>query len=191
MERVNIKQVLPNPDNPRIIKGNKFDKLVASIKEFPEMLELRPIVVNKDMVVLGGNMRLKACEEAGLAEVPVVFADNLTPEQEREFIIKDNSNFGEWDWDLLANQWDTQLLNDWGLELWVPEEDVSNNTDYSINSLDKKLDRFLDAKIKNITIPFEAAEFDEVVLRLETLLQKYECEDYRELLYKVLENENL
>jgi hypothetical protein len=191
MEKVDIRQVRPNPNNPRIIKGNKFEKLVDSIKQFPEMLELRPIVVNKDMVVLGGNMRLKACEEAGLTEVPVVFADNLTPEQEQEFVIKDNSNFGEWDWDLLANQWDTGLLNDWGLELWVPEEDVSNNTDYSINSLDKKLDRFLDAKIKNITIPFEAAEFDEVVLRLEMLLQKYECEDYREMLYKVLENENL
>ena len=94
MERIDIRQVRPNPDNPRVIKGNKFEKLVASIKQFPEMLELRPIVVNKDMVVLGGNMRLKACEEAGLTEVPVVFADNLTPEQEREFIIKDNSNSG-------------------------------------------------------------------------------------------------
>jgi len=80
------------------------------------MLDLRPIVVNQDMIVLGGNMRLKACEEAGLTEVPIIFADNLTPEQEKEFIIKDNSSFGEWDWDLLANEWDTEQLIDWGMD---------------------------------------------------------------------------
>ncbi len=119
MERVDIRQIRPNPDNPRFIKGGKFEKLVKSIKEFPEMLELRPIVVNQDMVVLGGNMRLKACEEAGIKEVPIIFADNLTEEQEKEFIIKDNSSFGEWDWDLLANEWDTDLLEDWGIDLPV------------------------------------------------------------------------
>jgi len=117
MERVDIKQVRSNPDNPRFIKDYKFEKLVKSIKEFPQMLELRPIVVNQDMIVLGGNMRLKACEEAGIKEVPIIFADNLTPEQEKEFIIKDNSSFGEWDWDLLANEWDVDLLDDWGLDI--------------------------------------------------------------------------
>ena len=125
MERVDIKQVRSNPDNPRFIKGNKFDKLVKSIKEFPQMLDLRPIVVNQDMIVLGGNMRLKACEEAGLKEVPIIFADNLTPEQEKEFIIKDNSSFGEWDWDLLANEWETDQLIDWGLDIpddWAVDE---------------------------------------------------------------------
>ena len=125
MERVDIKQVRPNPDNPRFIKGNKFEKLVKSIKEFPEMLDLRPIVVNQDMIVLGGNMRLKACEEAGLKEVPIIFADNLTPEQEKEFIIKDNSSFGEWDWDLLANEWETEQLIDWGMDIpddWAVDE---------------------------------------------------------------------
>ena len=120
MERVDIKQVRSNPDNPRFIKDYKFEKLVKSIKEFPQMLELRPIVVNQDMIVLGGNMRLKACEEAGIKEVPIIFADNLTPEQEKEFIIKDNSSFGEWDWDLLANEWNTADLIDWGMD--VPEE---------------------------------------------------------------------
>jgi len=117
MERVDIRQIRPNPENPRVIKDNKFQKLVKSITELPQMLELRPIVVNKDMIVLGGNMRLKACEAAGLTEVPVVFADNLTPEQEREFIIKDNSSFGEWDWDLLANEWDVEQLQDWGMDI--------------------------------------------------------------------------
>lgn len=119
MERVDIRQIRPNPDNPRFIKEGKFEKLVKSIKEFPEMLELRPIVVNQDMVVLGGNMRLKACEEAGIEQVPIIFADNLTEEQQKEFIIKDNSSFGEWDWDLLANEWDTDLLQDWGIDLPV------------------------------------------------------------------------
>ena len=125
MERVDIRQVRSNPDNPRFIKGDKFEKLVKSIREFPQMLELRPIVVNKDMVVLGGNMRLKACEEAGIDQVPIIFADNLTEEQQKEFIIKDNSSFGEWDWDLLANEWDTEQLIDWGMDIpddWAVDE---------------------------------------------------------------------
>ena len=117
MERVDIRQIRQNPDNPRVIKDNKFQKLVKSITELPQMLELRPIVVNRDMIVLGGNMRLKACEAAGLTEVPVIFAENLTPEQEREFIIKDNSSFGEWDWDLLANEWDVDQLQEWGMDI--------------------------------------------------------------------------
>jgi DNA modification methylase len=117
MQIVPITQVVPNTSNPRIIKDDKFKKLVKSIQEFPEMLKLRPIVVDADMVVLGGNMRLKACKAAGLTEVPIVIADNLTPEQQAEFIIKDNVGFGEWDWDILANEWDAELLQDWGLEL--------------------------------------------------------------------------
>jgi DNA modification methylase len=116
-EIVKIEKVLPNRSNPRIIKDDKFKKLVKSIQEFPEMLNLRPIVVDADMVVLGGNMRLKACKAAGLTEVPIVIADNLTPEQQAEFIIKDNVGFGEWDWDILANEWDAELLQDWGLDL--------------------------------------------------------------------------
>jgi site-specific DNA-methyltransferase (adenine-specific) len=117
MKRVPISQVIPNPTNPRIIKDDKFKKLVKSIEEFPQMLELRPIVVDSNMVVLGGNMRLKACIAAGLKEVPIIVADNLTEQQQAEFIIKDNVGFGEWDWDLLANQWDVEALEDWGLEL--------------------------------------------------------------------------
>ena len=117
MERISISKIIPNPANPRIIKDDKFKKLVKSIEEFPQMLELRPIVVDSNMVVLGGNMRLKACIAAGLKEVPIIVADNLTEQQQAEFIIKDNVGFGEWDWDLLANQWDVEALEDWGLEL--------------------------------------------------------------------------
>jgi hypothetical protein len=191
MEKVKISKVVPNENNPRFIKDYKFKKLVKSIQDFPEMLKLRPIVVNSDMVVLGGNMRLKACKEAGLKEVYILKADKLTEQQQREFIVKDNVGFGEWDWDILANEWDNTQLKEWGMDVWQPEEDISNNTDYSNNSLDEKLNRFLDAKIKNITIPFENEEFDDIVDRLEKLLLKYNCEDYRTLIYKILENEKI
>jgi len=140
MERVDIRQVRSNPDNPRFIKGDKFEKLVKSIREFPQMLELRPIVVNKDMIVLGGNMRLKACEEAGIEQVPIIFADNLTEEQQKEFIIKDNSSFGEWDWDLLANEWETEQLIDWGMDLpkeWALDPDELGE-DFSLADGDKE-----------------------------------------------------
>jgi hypothetical protein len=116
IQKVKISKVKPNKDNPRLIKDNKFKKLVRSIKDFPEMLELRPIVVNNDNVVLGGNMRLKACKEAGLKEVYILKAKDLTEEQQKEFIVKDNVGFGEWDWDILGNEWNVEKLEEWGLE---------------------------------------------------------------------------
>jgi len=124
-----ISAIKRNPNNPRILKDDKFAKLTQSIKDFPQMLDIRPIVVNDDMIVLGGNMRLKACKEAGLKEVPVIKVNDLTEEQQREFIIKDNVGFGEWDWDLLANEWDTDLLEDWGLDLNLdaPDEEKYND----------------------------------------------------------------
>ncbi len=121
---VDISKVKGNANNPRIIKDDKFKKLVKSIKEFPEMLELRPIVVDEDMIVLGGNMRLKACIEAGLKEVHITIAENLTEEQKKEFIVKDNVGFGEWDWDMIANEWDTNKLRDWGLDLILTDDDL-------------------------------------------------------------------
>jgi hypothetical protein len=112
-----ISQIKPNPENPRIIKDHKFKQLVESIKSFPQMLELRPIVIDKDNVVLGGNMRLKACIEAGLTDVPVVQAKDLTDLQKKEFIVKDNVGYGEWDWEDLANSWDVEQITDWGLDI--------------------------------------------------------------------------
>jgi DNA modification methylase len=119
IEEINIKLVIPHPNNPRLIKDDKFKKLVKSIKEFPEMLQLRPIIVDDNCVVLGGNMRLRACIEAGLKRVPIIKASTLTPEQQKRFIISDNVGFGEWDWDILANEWDQEELIDWGLDLPV------------------------------------------------------------------------
>jgi len=114
---VKIKDIKSNPNNPRVIKDDKFHKLCESIKAFPKMLELRPIVVNDDMVVLGGNMRLKALKHLGLTEAPVIKASELTEDQQRQFIIKDNAGFGEWDWDMLANEWDVQELEQWGIDV--------------------------------------------------------------------------
>jgi len=114
---VKISEVKLNPNNPRQIKDDKFKNLIKSIKDFPEMLNIRPIVVNEDMVILGGNMRFRACKEAGLKEVPIIVANNLTEDQQREFLIKDNVSGGEWDWDLLANEWDVEQLEEWGLDV--------------------------------------------------------------------------
>lgn len=114
--KLKLSEIKPNPDNPRIIKDDKFKKLVQSLKDFPEMAEVREIVVNKDYVILGGNMRYKAMQEAGWTEAFVKVVD-WTLEKQREFIIKDNVSGGEWDWDVLANEWDTELLDDWGLDV--------------------------------------------------------------------------
>ena len=122
VEKVKISEVKNNPSNPRLIKDDKFRKLVKSIQEFPQMLELRPIVVDENNIVLGGNMRLKACKEAGLKDVYIVKAENLTEEQKQEFIVKDNVGFGEWDWDALANEFDIEQLEDWGLDVPINDK---------------------------------------------------------------------
>ena len=135
VKKVKLSEIKNNPNNPRILKDDKFAKLVKSIKEFPKMLEIRPIVVNSDMIVLGGNMRLKACKEAGLKEVPIVLADDLTEDEQKQFIIKDNVGFGEWDWEMLANEWEADLLDEWGLDLpdfSVTEEPTAYEDDYEM-----------------------------------------------------------
>jgi ParB-like chromosome segregation protein Spo0J len=108
-------------NNPRQINGDQFERLKQSIKEFPEMMRLRPIVYDpKTMEVLGGNMRLRAIRELNMKDIPdewFVSADDLTDEQKREFVIKDNVGFGEWDYDILANEWDDRPLEDWGVDL--------------------------------------------------------------------------
>ena len=160
VNKVKISEVKGNPKNPRLIKDDKFRKLVKSIQEFPQMLELRPIVVDENNIVLGGNMRLKACKEAGLKEVFIVKAEGLTELQKDEFIVKDNVGFGEWDWDMLANEWDSELLNDWGL--FVPE--MPTEVDYSIlddEDLDGELSDMADGVKKAIQIEFEAEHYNE------------------------------
>ena len=126
--KVSIHDLRENPENPRSISGEKFEKLVNSIRQFPEMMEARPIVVDENNVILGGNMRFKAAKEAGLQEVDVYVA-SWDEAKNPEFIIKDNVGFGEWDWDMLANEWDAVLLDDWGLDVWQEEEEKEGLTD--------------------------------------------------------------
>jgi len=142
IKEVAISKVKPNPKNPRVIKDDKFKKLVKSIEEFPGMLEKRPLVVTSDVdgkyVVLGGNMRLKAAIEVGLKKIHIIEANDWTEEQKAEFLIKDNVSFGEWDWDSLANEWDTEKLDNWGLDL--PGFDLNADelgTDFSLPDGDK------------------------------------------------------
>jgi len=162
MEIVNkkISEIKLNPNNPRLIKDDKFTKLVKSIKDFPEMLDIRPIVVNSDMVILGGNMRFKACKEAGLKEVPIIIADSLTDEQQREFLIKDNTSGGEWDFEMLANEWDVEELKEWGLDVPTFDPDV----DYSIlddEDMEDELEGMTNGVKKAIQIEFEAEHYDD------------------------------
>ena len=135
MKLVNIKEVKPNPNNPRVIKDGKFQKLVKSIQEFPDMLNKRPLIVFTDVdgkyCVLGGNMRLKALNELKFKEIPVIVADEWTEEQKNEFLIKDNVGFGEWDWDSLANEWDVEKLDDWGLDIPITLDDETELKDLS------------------------------------------------------------
>ena len=124
-QKVKISEIKPNENNPRTIKDSKFKQLVKSIKDFPQMLEIRPIVVDEQMIILGGNMRYNACKEAGLKEVYIIKAEDLTEEQKAEFIIKDNVGFGEWDWDNIANEWNTEAVQEWGLDLPIFLEEPS------------------------------------------------------------------
>ena len=130
-KQVKLSLIKSNKDNPRLIKDDKFKKLVKSIKDFPEMLKLRPIVVDEDMTILGGNMRYKACVQAGLTEVPIKIAKGLTEDQKKEFTVKDNVGFGEWDWDMLGNEWDNVKLGEWGMDVWHPEEDIKEILEFN------------------------------------------------------------
>jgi hypothetical protein len=137
--KVKVSEIKPNPKNPRIIKDDKFQKLVNSIKEFPEMLEKRPLVcytdVDKKLVILGGNMRFKAAKEVGIKELSVVLADDWTEEQKAQFLIKDNLGYGEWDWNMIANEWDETNLNDWGLDIpnWKIGHELNDMNENELN----------------------------------------------------------
>ena len=159
---MNIKQIKTNTNNPRIIKGDKFKKLVQSIKDFPEMLKLRPIVIDEDNIVLGGNMRLRACTEAGLTDVPVKIAKGLTEEQKKEFIVKDNVGFGEWDWDILANEWDNVLLKDWGMDVWQPDEEIELDDFFEEDTSDKTVSN-------KIVLEYNDKDYEQVTAKLNHL----------------------
>tara|TARA_R110000824_G_scaffold161450_2_gene336656 strand:- start:2452 stop:2991 length:540 start_codon:yes stop_codon:yes gene_type:complete len=153
VQKIKIGKLTSNTNNPRLIKDDKFKKLVKSIQEFPEMLRIRPIVVDENNVVLGGNMRLRACKEAQLKEVWVEKIENFTEEQKKEFIVKDNVGFGEWEWDILANEWDEVQLKDWGMDVWQPAEDINLNDFFEENVNEEE-------NISNLKIILEYSEKD-------------------------------
>lgn len=158
MESVSIKTIKPNPKNPRIIKDDKFRKLVKSIQDFPQMLELRPIVVDENNIILGGNMRFKALQEAGHKEVFIIRANELTDEQKDEFIVKDNVGFGEWDWDALANEWNPEQLNEWGLEVPVFNDEVNLDDFFQENDpATEKEDKF------RIVLEYTEEDYNEII----------------------------
>ena len=136
-----LKDIKSNPNNPRIIKDERFEKLKKSIKEFPKMMALRPMVINQDNIVLGGNMRLKALKELGYKNLPeewIKRAEDLTDEEARRFIIADNVGFGEHDWEMLANEWDSVELEDWGLDAWQNIDDIETSDEFSLPDGDKE-----------------------------------------------------
>jgi hypothetical protein len=194
MQIVKINEVKPNPKNPRLIKDEKFKKLVKSIQEFPDMLNKRPLIVFTDVdskyVVLGGNMRLKACKEVGIKEIPVIVADEWTEEQKAEFLIKDNVGFGEWDWDGLANEWDVEKLEDWGLGVWKNDE-LSNLNEYEGLDAESKLDKFLNAELKRMFLVYDNETFENVIEWFNNQQQKHELENHSQVILKLIENENI
>ena len=149
MRVVKISEVKLNPNNPRLIKDDKFKKLVQSVKDFPEMLNIRPIVVNRDMIILGGNMRYKACKEAGLKEIPIIIAD-LTEEQQKEFLIKDNTSGGEWDWEVLANEWNSEQLEAWGLDMQLSKDEETYTTKVESPIYEPKGDKPKEEELYNL-----------------------------------------
>lgn len=165
MQRVPIGTIKNNPNNPRVIKDDKFKKLVQSIKDLPEMAEVRPVVVNTDMVVLGGNMRLKAMREAGWKDVPIQVVD-WDEDKQRQFIIKDNVSGGEWDWDMLANEWDSEQLKDWGIDLPVFAQEDEKQEAYT-GKIDAPVYEPKNQK-PEITVLYDTAKYADLVAEIES-----------------------
>jgi hypothetical protein len=165
-ETIKLIEIKPNPNNPRVIKDDKFHKLVKSIQDFPKMLELRPMVVNEDNILLGGNMRLKALQHLKYTEIPSTWvrkAEDLTEDEQRQFIVKDNVGFGEWDWEMLANSWNSEELSDWGLEVPIEGEDNSDKI---------KNEEIIPYKKHHILLSFDPSYFDLVSEKLNELIEQ-------------------
>ena len=174
MEQIKLKEIKPNPNNPRKISKEQLAKLKNSIQEFPEMLNIRPLVINKDNILLGGNMRLQALKELNFREVPILRAENLTAEQEKEFIIKDNISYGDWDWVNLENDWNKVQLDNWGMVI----------TDWGKQD-DKEKDLRHDFTIKTGKVEYEPKETQHQIQDLYDVETKYDEE------ISLIENEEL
>jgi ParB-like chromosome segregation protein Spo0J len=181
---VPISQLRLNDENPRLLKEARFKQLVNSIQAFPQMLQLRPCVVDETYTVLGGNMRLRALQHLGYTQVPVILAEGLTQEQKREFIIKDNASFGEWDWDALANEWSELPLAEWGVDLpasWTVEatEDYADkNKEVNLDDLEEKLE---------FKLKLTSDQFFDLQERLSVVKAKQNADTNEEALFALLD----
>lgn len=203
MELVKIRSITPNPDNPRLIKNEKYKLLLHSVKVSPAFMLMNPIKVDLDNMILGGNMRYKACMELKKKEVPIeVFTrehaeinnkarrkegikEATYEEQCLEFIIKDNISFGEHDWDVLGNEWDEVELKEWGLDVWQPEEDYNNNENDSDTDY---LENYLNKETGVLKLSFLQEQYKEVIERLDFIQTKEGAKDHSETFLKILEN---
>jgi len=157
------------------------------------MLEIRPIVVNSDMVVLGGNMRLRACQEAGLKEIPVIVAKDLTENEQREFTIKDNVSFGEWDWDKLANEWDDTDLNDWGLDVWNDKKELNKGLEFIVDgeedgSITLNDVQNQDAHVKMIQLFMSLVQYNKFMEMIDKLSEHYGTDNVTDTIVKCVES---
>jgi len=163
-----ISEIKSNPNNPRLIKEEKFRKLVKSIKDFPEMMELRPIVIDENNVIQGGNMRYQALLDLKYKEIPdswVKQGKDLSEDQWKQFVIKDNVGFGEWEWDTLANEWDALELEEWGLDVWQAPSEIDSIIDDEDETND--LGDMVKGEKKAIQIEFESEHYEEATKLIE------------------------
>tara|TARA_R110000824_G_scaffold135577_1_gene298920 strand:+ start:314 stop:898 length:585 start_codon:yes stop_codon:yes gene_type:complete len=191
IEKIKINKLKPNPNNPRTINKNKFERLKKSISQFPKMLEIRPIVVDENLMVIGGNMRLKALKDLGIKETFYIQQKDLTDDQKKQFVIKDNASFGDWDWDILANEWNNKDLLDWGIDVWQPEKEEDKEIEK--DAFADQIDTYINAQIKQIVLYYNNEEYETALNNLEDIRLKENLEDntqvFNFLIEKYLKNE--
>jgi hypothetical protein len=183
---VGVNDITPNPNNPRTISITQMEKLKRSIQEFPQMLELRPLVIDENNIVLGGNMRLEAMKELGYETIPVVSVTELTEQQKKEFVIKDNIAYGEWDWEQLHLDWEIHTLDDWGVG-FNTEDTLTNHNQYEGLDASSKLDKFMNAEIKRLFLVFDSDTFNRVVSWFEEKQEEFGVEDNNQVILKLME----
>jgi ParB-like chromosome segregation protein Spo0J len=178
-----------------LLKDDKFKKLKKSLQDDPEMLELREVIAydnNGELVVICGNMRLKALQELGVKEVPTkILPTDTSVEKLKAYTIKDNVAFGEHSWEDLANEWDSEQLSDWGVDVPLFNDDMTNNEDYEGLDQLSKLDKFLNAELKRMFLVYDNETFENVVNWFNKQQDKNELENHSQVILKLMENENI